>query len=149
MARKPKRPKERFVGIPIRVANSAPFKSLSAYEQKFIFDLLTQYSGYNNGTLSPTHSLLKDRNWASGTLHRTFASCEAKGWVVVTRKGWKQRGKPTLVAITWLGIDEVLGIEYDEDIKPSETPLGYWCTDPKTWVHKPTLRRKAKLKLVA
>lgn len=148
MARDPGKPKERFVGIPFRVANSAPFAALSAYEVKFIFDLLTQYNGRNNGALSPTHSLLKNRGWAKGTLHRTFTSCEAKGWVVVTRKGWKQRGKPTLVAITWLAIDDC-GIDYDDGIKPGKSPLGYWCMDSRMWTHKPTLGKRAALKLVA
>lgn len=147
MAR-PQKTKERFIGIPYRIAATAQFGDLSAYETKFLMDLLFQYNGRNNGALSPTFSLLHKRNWAKGTLHRTFVSCEAKGWVVVTRRGWKQRGKPTLVALTWRGIDEC-GIDYDEGIKPSPVPLNYWCLDRRAWTHPPTLNRKPKLKLVA
>jgi len=142
MAHLKQKVKERFIGIPYRIASSASFAALSAFEVKFILDLLLQYTGRNNGALSPTFSLMKNRGWASGTLYRTFASCEAKGWVVVTRKGWKQRGRATLVAITWNGIDEVAGIEYDDGIKCSAAPLGYWCTDSQTWKHKPTLKAK-------
>lgn len=144
MARAKEKPKERFVGIPYRVANSAQFAALSAHDVKLLVDLLVQYSGYNNGALSPTHSLMKKRGWAKSSLYRAFVSCEEKGFVVVTRKGWKQRGKPTLVALTWLGIHEVRGIEYDEGVEPSDKPLGYWCMDSRLWRHQPTMRKQVK-----
>ncbi len=129
--------KERFIGIPYRIAKSTPFAALSAHEVKFMIDLLTQYNGRNNGMLSPTYALMKERGWAKGTLYRTFASLEAKGFVVVTRQGWKQKGKPTLVAITWLEIHDC-GIEYDDGVKPGPVPLSYWCQAPESWKHKPT-----------
>ncbi len=140
MARNPPKQKERFIGIPYRVANSVQFAALSAFENKLVLDLLLQYSGRNNGALSPTYSLLCKRGWAKGSLYRTFQSLEAKGFIVVTRRGWKQRGKPTLVALTWRGIDEVPGIEYDEGIVASPAPLSYWCLAQECWKHKPTLK---------
>jgi hypothetical protein len=40
----------------------------------------------------------------------------------------------TLVAITWNGIDDPpKGVRYDEGVKPSPVPLGYWCKHPDTW----------------
>ena len=144
MARK-KRPREkgRFLGIPYNIASTEQFYSLGFPEMKLLVDLLYQYNGSNNGMLSPTYSLLKDRGWAKkkGTLYRAFASLESKGFLVVTRRGWKERGKPTLVAITWKGIDEPCkGIEYDEAITCSNVPLSYWCRHPSSWQHKPTLK---------
>lgn len=119
------RRKERFLGIPYHVVNSDEFSTLSAPETKLILDLLWQYTGRNNGALTPSHALLDKRGWASTSLYRAFVGLKKKGFVVVTRQGWKQRGRPTFVAVTFLGIDDC-NIEFDEGIKASPSPLGYW-----------------------
>ena len=125
---------ERFVGIPYNVANSHHFGMLEAREVKLLLDLLIQRNGRNNGCLSPCHSLMKKRGWAPSSLYRAFTGLIKKGFVVVTRQGWKVRGKPTLIALTWDGIDEpVQGVEYDDHIKISHIPLNYWCKHPETW----------------
>ena len=140
-----KKQRGRFVGIPYTVANSKLFKDLRAPEVKLLFDLMTQYSGNNNGRLSPCHTLMRERGWASSSLHRAFNSLQHLGFVVVTRKGWKVRGKPTLVAVTWAGIDEPCnGVVYEEGIRPSETPLNYWCMAKASWKHKPEVKEFRK-----
>ena len=48
-----------------------------------------------------------------------------EGFVVVTKRGKKLRGHPTLVAVTWDGIDDC-GVDYEEGVKVSAVPLGYW-----------------------
>jgi hypothetical protein len=136
-----KRKKGRFVGIPYPIANSDLFAKLSAPENKLILDLLLQYNGNNNGMLSPCHTLMKKRGWAKSSLRRAFNKLQHAGFLVVTRQGWKRRGKPTLVAITWEGIDEPLnGVIFDEGIVPHHSPLGYWCTAKKSWKHKPKVK---------
>lgn len=135
--RSQKQAKERFIGIPYRVANSAPFAALKGPEVKLLIDLLTQYNGRNNGSLSPTISLMGKRNWAESSLYRAFKKLEHAGFLLVTRQGWKVRGKATMVAITWNGIDEPTGFSYDEGIKVSAVPLGYWCKAQSHWEHKP------------
>ncbi|WP_415911634.1 hypothetical protein [Neptuniibacter sp. QD37_11] len=133
MKRSPKK-KGRFVGIPYHVAKSLPFAQLKAAEVKLLVDLLCQCNGRNNGCLSACHALMKERGWASSSLHRAFSGLISKGFLVVTRQGWKQRGRPTLVAITWNGIDEpVKGVQYDDGISPGNIPLGYWCKSPSSW----------------
>ncbi|MFC6671822.1 hypothetical protein [Marinobacterium aestuariivivens] len=129
--RKQLKKRERFIGIPYRVAQSSQFASLKAAEVKLLIDMLTQYTGSNNGSLSPCHSLMRKRGWAKSSLHRAFSALLSKGFLVVTRQGWKVRGRATLVAITWNGIDEPRnGIMFDEGIKPSPVPLALWCKDP-------------------
>jgi hypothetical protein len=133
-AAKKARQKGRFLGIPYHVGNSDTFAKLKGNEVKLIVDLLCQRNGNNNGCLSACHSLMKSRGWAKSSLHRAFTSLVKKGFLVVTRQGWKQRGRPTLVAFTWDGIDEpVKGVHYDDEIKPSPVPLGYWCKAPSAW----------------
>lgn len=142
MARNNKRKtKGRFVGIPYHVASSNLWKGLSAHEVKLLFDLSYQYNGKNNGNLTAAHSLLRDRTWASSTLARTLNSLINRGLVVVTRQGWKQRGKPTLLALTWYGIDDPpLKVDYDEGIQPSPVPLSYWAVERTAWKHQPRVK---------
>lgn len=124
----------RFIGIPYHVANSEIFGHLKGAEVKLLIDLLCQRNGSNNGCLSPCYSLMKKRGWAKSSLHRAFSGLVDKGFLVVTRQGWKVRGRPTLVAVTWDGIDESRpGVEYDDGITPSPVPLGYWCKEPALW----------------
>lgn len=136
---KQRKPKCRFVGIPYNVANSQQFAVLSYRAKALILDLLLQYNGRNNGSLSACHALMKKRGWPQATLHRTLKELKNTGFVVVTRQGWKQRGRPTLIAFTWNGIDEAK-VEYDDGVKVSSQPLGYWCKHPNTWRDGPMLK---------
>lgn len=125
---------ERFVGIPYHVASSNVFMNLEHREVKLLFDVLCQYNGSNNGSLSACHTLMKKRRWAKSSLHRTFRGLLEKGFLVVTYEGLKIRGRPTLVAITWRGIDDpVNGKQYEDYIQVSPVPLNYWCKHPDTW----------------
>lgn len=119
---KTKRKKGRFLGIPHHIAASDAYCELGAQEVKLLMDLLFQYNGSNNGDLFPTYSLMKDRGWEGkkGSLYRAKDALLQNGFISVTRQGWKERGKPTLVAITWNGIDEPRkGLVYDEGVTPS------------------------------
>ena len=140
-----KKQKGRFIGIPYPMARSDLFAKLSAPENKLILDLLLQYNGNNNGMLSPCYTLMKERGWAKSSLHRAFNKLQHSGFLVVTRQGWKRRGKPTLVAFTWLGIDEPLNkVDYDEGVTPHHSPLGNWCTAKKNWKNKPKVKEIQK-----
>lgn len=134
----PRKSKARFAGIPFSVIRTEQYATLTGPEVKLLVDLLYQFNGRNNGTLSPTITLLEKHGWSSTSLWRAKAGLLKKGFIVVTRQGWKQRGKPTLVAVTWHGIDET-NIEYDVGVKPSSTPLNLWCKPPEKPV-KPKLR---------
>jgi hypothetical protein len=129
MAAAKKRPNRRFVGIPYHVSDSHQFCLLSAHARNLLFDLSHQRTGSNNGALSACWTLMRQRGWKSrGTLHRAFKELQEKGFVVVTRQGMKIRGRPTLCALTWDGIDETK-VLYDTGIKPSPVPLNTWKTD--------------------
>lgn len=133
--------KSRFIGIPFSVARTAYFAKLRSPECKLLLDLLLQYYGSNNGMLSPCHTLMKERGWAKSSLHRAFNKLQHAGFLVVTRQGWKRRGKATLVAITWLPIDEPINnTEYDEGVVSGNIPLDYWCKAKKGWKHKPSVK---------
>lgn len=134
----------RFIGVPYRVAKSKYFAQLSPQATKLLMDLLCQYTGSNNGAQSACWALMKDRGWKSrSTLHRAKQELIDVGFAVVTRAGKKMRGCPTLLAITWNGIDICPGITFDEGVKDSRTPLGYWCKSKKAREEQPELRAVA------
>ena len=129
-----------YVKLPYSVVNSDIWSKLSAPGVKLLSDLLTQYNGNNNGMMSPCHTLMKKRGWASSSLYRANSELQHKGFIVVTRQGMKIRGYPTLIAITWMGIDEPIKNKFDECIKPSNIPLNYWSKSKSCWKHKPTIK---------
>lgn len=135
-----KRKRERFVGIPYRVASHSNFTSLSAQAVKLLVDLSHQRNGRNNGALSACWTLMRERGWkSSSTLHKARSELIEKGFIVITRRGRKQRGYPTLVAVTWDGIDDT-NIEYDEEITSSTVSLGTWRRSPDRSKSQPNLR---------
>ncbi len=137
--------KGRFVGIPYDVAKSRPYAALKAPEAKLLFDLMVQFNGHNNGELSACHTLMKERTWAKSSLYRACSNLQHAGFIVVTRQGTKIRGMATLVAVTWIGIDEPRsGIEYDGGIDSSHRPLNYWCKAKPNWKHQPRIKKQQK-----
>lgn len=126
MGRDTRKKNGRFVGIPYSVVSSGQFCGLTAQAVKLLVDLSHQRTGSNNGKLSPCWTLMRERGWkSSATLHKAFNELLRKGFVVVTKRGRKLRGHPTLVAVTWDGIDEC-GVDYDEGVKVSAAPLAHW-----------------------
>lgn len=119
--------KRRFVGVPYHVFSSQQYIGLSNPAVRLLWELAGQLNGSNNGTLSACGALMTKRGIPEGSRFRAYKELLQKGFIVITRQGWKQRGKPTLVALTWNGIDESPKIEYDEGVNPSPVPLGYWC----------------------
>ncbi|MEH6552429.1 MAG: hypothetical protein V7744_20835 [Pseudomonadales bacterium] len=127
MAAAKKRTKGRFIGIPYHVAQSYQFATLSAHANKLLLDLLLQYTGSNNGRLSACWTLMRARQWRStSTVFKAKKELLEKGFIVVTKSGKKMRGHPTLLAITWNGIDDCNGEIFDECIKVSVVPLSLW-----------------------
>jgi len=85
--------KGRFVGIPYHIVDSKQWAQLGAPEIKLLMDLLLQFHGRNNGNLSPCYSLMKKRGWARSSLYRAFSKLLHSGFIVITRQGWKVRGR--------------------------------------------------------
>jgi hypothetical protein len=139
-----KRKKCRFIGIPYHVANSEQFARLKAPEVKLLVDLLMQFNGNNNGMLSPCYTLMKKRGWAKSSLYRAYSSLVHLGFIVVTRQGIKVRGNPTLIAVTWEGIDDPIKVKFDTEIKVSPVPLSFWRLDKSQWSITPNIKSHRK-----
>ena len=108
--------------IPHELLNSDTYISLSPIAVKCLFDIYVEYRGKNNGDLSCTIKVMKERGWKSKSqLDKARKELLEKGFIVLARQGG--RNKCNLYAITWRPIDECNG---KLDRKADIVSLGYW-----------------------
>lgn len=116
--------KERYVGIPRRVLQTAHYFSLSFKAKTLLLELAYQYNGHNNGDLTCAFTILRERGWKSrSTIDLARRELEAVGYIEQTRQGGKH--KCNLYALTWRPIDHCDG---KLDVSPTTTPSGLWKT---------------------
>lgn len=113
---------ERFVKLPFYLLEHGSYTSLSNSAKALLIDFLHQYNGSNNGDLCAAPSTMKERGWkAPDTVTRARYELEAKGWIVITRVGGKNR--PNLFAVTMHPIDDC---KDKLDRKSTRDALHYW-----------------------
>jgi hypothetical protein len=123
-----------FVPLPCSVLNHPNFTRLSAKAVKLLIDMVSQLrfrSGgtRNNGDLTATWSILKERGWKSrDSLHLSLQELLYYGFIKLTRQGG--RHLPSLYAVTWWAIDECGG---KLDIPETRAPSNEWKIDKKPW----------------
>ena len=111
-----------FLSLPHHVLNHENFRCLSPRATKLAIDIAAQYRGSNNGDLSATLSLMRDRGWnSSDQLFRARKELVDRGLIVTSRQGGLN--KCSLFALTWFQIDECQG---KLDILPTSSPPHYW-----------------------
>lgn len=142
MARDRKRAKGRrenhtFAGIPHAVLNTEKYRSLSAHAVKLLLDMTAQYNGHNNGDLTASYSVMRNKGWRSpSTLHNSLCELQAVGFLMKTRQGGQN--KCSLYAVTWQAIDECV----DKRSGLSKLDVGETNVAPGTW-RDPEPRRAA------
>jgi hypothetical protein len=135
----------KFAGVPVSIMATNHYTALSSNEKALLFELAFQYNGYNNGNLTACHSVMKKRGWASASLWRAYSGLVHAGFAVVTRQGFKRRGYPTLLGLTYQPIDEPPAkVRYDEGVQPSQIPLSFWCKAKSSWSIQPELKAPVK-----
>lgn len=108
-----------YLHIPKVMWEHADFISLTPHALKLLIDLAGQYSGFNNGDLCATFSIMKHRGWSSrDTLFSRLDELVKAGWIIKTKSGGLGIG-PNLYAITWQPIDECRG---KLDVKSTTNP---------------------------
>lgn len=108
--------------LPMVVLRSEAFCRISTHALKLLFDLLSQYSGKNNGDFSAAWTLMRPRGWKSkDTLNKALHELTDSGWIMKTRQGG--RNLTTLYAVTFFAIDECKG---KLDVRATRTPPGSW-----------------------
>lgn len=110
-----------FVSVPHFVLESPQWGQMDAYAMKLLWEMARQYRGNNNGDLSATAEMLRERSptWASkDTLPKKLRYLEDQGWIVKTRQGGRHIGC-NLYAITWWSIDTSEKHQHPAERKPS------------------------------
>lgn len=96
---------ERFMPITYSMARSLAWRSLSGPAVKVYVELRSRFNGGNNGDLSLSlDEAARLLNVGKATAKRAFDELEAKGFVVMTKRGhWYGR-----MATTWAATDRSL-----------------------------------------
>ena len=114
--------------IPLSCLRHENMLRLSRHGCKLLLDLGRQYTGFNNGYLCVTPSLLLKQGWSSATtIWEAVAECEHYGLLVKTQQGGRNR--PSYYAITWRKINK-LENRPPLDASPTLKPSNDWL-EPK------------------
>ena len=127
-----------FVPFPCSVLNHPNFKILSSKGLKLLVDMVSQMrfkkgGSINNGDLTATWSILKERGWKSReSLNYALKELLHYGFIELTRQGG--RHIPSLYAVTWWAIDECKG---KLDVPETRVPSNKWKEIKEPW-ERPT-----------
>lgn len=125
--------KEGALLLPNSLIRHPNMAMLSPYGVKLIVDLGTQYTGFNNGYLCASWSLMSLRGWNSPTtLHKAMLECEYYGLLVRTQSGGLN--KPNLHAFTWRRIDEKA--DKPLAVNPTGKPSDAWKEPREKYVYQ-------------
>lgn len=96
-----------FVALSYTMMDSPAYMGLSASAKVLLQDVARQYSGKNNGQLSPCWELMQRRGWKSPvTLNSAKKELRKTSLITVTRKGTRgPNGKAELWSINWMRLD--------------------------------------------
>lgn len=107
-----------FVALPKAVLTGAEWCNLPSGAMKLAVDLAAQYTGKNNGRLTPAFEAMQRHGWVSkGTLIRAKTALLEAPFVVLTRKGHAPR-TAEWIGFTWWQLD----FERSMDVDPKRFP---------------------------
>ena len=94
-----------FVAVPMAVLKGNEWRHMSDRARVLMFDLMAQYTGKNNGRLSPSLAAMRERGWTScDQLAKAKAELLACPFAIETRKGRPPR-TGAWVGFTWWPLD--------------------------------------------
>lgn len=144
MAKKPKQQFENFTGnfsrIPWLVQDSLAFTGLSDRAKAFVFALMRQHDGKNNGRLQLTDKWLAKQGYPSAGMNLKSRKELIERCLIVQTKWGGLNGGCSWFAVTWLPISNFVGL----DISASTYHQGAWgnCKLPPTARRKPPEKRE-------
>ncbi|HYC42358.1 MAG TPA: hypothetical protein VEB70_05165 [Noviherbaspirillum sp.] len=119
-----------FAAVPLDVIRSKEWRGLPHSARALAVDLISQYTGKNNGRLCPAFEVMKAYGWASKrTLidaKRALVECP---FVVLTRKGHPPR-TAEWIAFTWWKLDYEKSMDVDPKAFPYLNFLSVERIDP-------------------
>lgn len=126
MSRRSNRPRGRgsrpFVMLYTDMLQHPNFRRLSHRAVKLLMNVSASYSGFNNGDLAVTLTVMKPFGWKSNDqLRKALSELLHYGFLVQTRQGG--RNLCSLYALGWHAIDHCKG---KHDLMETHTSLDYW-----------------------
>jgi len=128
-----------YTAVPHRVLDSAAFIGSSDRAKSFLFALIRQHNGCNNGRFQLTDKWLAKQGWPSADMNiKARAELIERGLIIQTKLGGLNIGA-NLFALTWLPMTNFVGL----DITASEYHQGAWgnCELQPTARRKPPQKR--------
>lgn len=123
MEKTTKAKRESFAGIPRVVMDHPDFINLPGNAVKLLLELARQYRGSNNGDLTASWSIMKNRGFKSkATLDKALKVLLGSKLITLTRVGrfTNPGGVCALYALSWIEIHECRG---KLDVAPTRTPM--------------------------
>lgn len=143
MAKKTKQQFETFTGagnrIPHAMLDSLAFTGASDRAKAFLFALIRQHNGVNNGRLQLTGDWLAEQGYPSAGMNiKSRKELIERGLIVQTRQGGLNAGS-SWYALAWLPINNFVGL----DISANCYHQGAWgnCKLPPSARRKPPEKR--------
>lgn len=124
--------------IPLDCLRHENLARLSPKGCKLLLTLGRQFSGFNNGYLCVTPSVLLKQGWSSAsTIWEAVAECEHYGLIEKTQQGGRNR--PSYYALTWRRIHKIEN-RAPLDAGPTLKPSNEWL-NPKPSYQKPSRKK--------
>jgi hypothetical protein len=120
-----------FAAIPLEVLTSDACRTLPAYAVRVLLAIAAQYRGRNNGDLALTYATARPFGVVSKKqLVASLAALLDRGLIQKTRQGGKKPLGPSLYAISWQCVDDLMGkIESGATTAPSNL-WAQWSDPP-------------------
>jgi len=119
-----------FAAIPHACLEHKNYARLSPRAVKLLLDLLAQYRGQNNGDLTASWTVMRERGWKSkAQMFKALRELIDTGWIILTRQGG--RNACSLFAVTFRPIDHCGGKLIE--VTSTATAPGDWkryCAPP-------------------
>jgi hypothetical protein len=121
-----------FVGIPKEVLEMTEFRTMPSGAKALMLDLMSQYTGKNNGRLCPGWDVMQRHGWASkGTVLRAKTALLERSFAVLTRKGHAPRTSDW-IGFTWWHLDFHPTMDIDPKVFPYLNFQRMAMADPNT-----------------
>lgn len=121
-----------FLAVPKAILRSAEYLALSHSARSLMNDLMGQYSGKNNGRLTPSFTAMESLGWVSKTtLQRAKDHLLDAPFVVLTRKGHAPR-TAEWIGFTWWRLNYHESMDIDPRRFPYLNFMSPAVADPNT-----------------
>ena len=107
---------ERFTKALHQIFDHPDYKTLNHDAQALLWLITKQYTGFNNGMLKATLSIMQEWGWKKKRLYKCRDELEKHDWIRISRAQHFHK-QPILYALSWLDIDEPsANIRFDDGV---------------------------------